>query len=354
MVRVALALSILVLLPVAEAAETVRELAEDGPHAVKILEFPDLVDEARENRSVPIKVLLPAGGGSWPLIVVSHGGMGTWDGHIYQAKHLASRGYVVLCVEHVRSNNAATKKHMRAATGGLKQRIATALQRITRDPKSVLERPRDISFAIDQAVEWNRSHEALRRHIDTRRIAVMGHSYGAYTTLAVCGARPILDHLDFEGEPQKGLAPSLADKRVTVGIAMSPQGPGTSRFSAESYKTINRPMLCFSGSKDDQLGHDGATQPASRRLDGFKLFPAGDKDMVWLANCDHGAFSDNPRAWLLPSKARKDAQRIARAMTAAYCGLHLKRDRGMAKYLTEAQATSLSGTVVTSVKWYKR
>ena len=94
---------------------------------------------------------------------------------------------------------------------------------------------------------------------------------------------------------------------------MSPQGPGTSRFGTKSYKTIDRPLLCFSGSKDDQLGHDGSIQPAKRRLKGFELFPKGDKYMLWLDGTDHMAFADNPKAYLFPSRSRKDTQKIVKA-----------------------------------------
>ena len=51
-----------------------------------------------------VDVYTPAGDGPFPVVVVSHGAGGDWDTHLVQAKHLASHGYAVLCLEHVGSN----------------------------------------------------------------------------------------------------------------------------------------------------------------------------------------------------------------------------------------------------------
>jgi predicted dienelactone hydrolase len=330
--------------------------AEDGPHEVLTLAFPDLRDGDRDGRSIPIKVHYPATKGPWPLAVWSHGGAGNWDGFLNQARHLASHGYISVCVEHVFSNTTRVRKLTRASRAfGIKAKVKNALLRIVADSKSVLERPRDVSFAIDRAIEWSAGGGPLAGRIDTSKIAVIGHSYGAYTALAVCGAQPILDYLDPPVAPGKGLAGDLSDSRVTVGIAMSPQGPGTSRFSEASYATIDRPLLCLSGSEDNQLGHDGRTQPAEVRLRAFELMPNGGKIMVWLANADHLAFADNPKVDRLPpSPSRPDTQRITKALTLAFCDVHLKGDETARARLSEKHARSLCGEVVTELRWLEK
>ncbi len=330
--------------------------AYDQPGAYRIAkkEFPDLTDERRGERRVPIKVIYPADGRACPLVIFSHGGMGNWNANIYQAEHLASHGYVVLCLQHVFSDNVITRKYIRQGRGTLKQRIRKALQRMTTDPESVLQRPRDVSFAINMAREFNEPAGPLAGKIDLSKIAVAGHSFGAYTVLAVCGARPILDYLTPLVKPGRGLAKDLSDPRVRVGIAMSPQGPGTSRFGRDSYRTVQRPLLCFSGDRDAQFGADGSTQSAVKRLEGFRLLPPRDKYMLWLANADHMAFSDNPRAWLLPSAARPDAQRITKAMMVVFLDFYLKGDKLAKRFLNPGYANSLCGNVVRRVTWYAR
>ncbi len=325
-----------------------------GPHTVATLEYPDFADAARGNRTVPIKVHYPKGDGRHPLAIYSHGGAGNWDAHLHEAAHLASHGYIVLCVEHVCSNTSKVQELIKAGKGTVKERLQEALRKIVSHPDAVLGRPKDISFAIDRAVEWNEKHAILKGRIDTSKIAVLGHSFGAYTTLVACGARPILDHLDPKVEPGSGLAPDLSDARITIGVAMSPQGVKTSRFGPESFKSLNRPILAFSGTKDTELAHDGKEAPPEDRLEGFKLWPEGGKVLLWLENADHFSFADNPKSGLFPSAAREDAMRIVKEMTRLFLDWKLKGLDEAKTAFTAKHVDELLGKVVTRVTWNER
>jgi predicted dienelactone hydrolase len=101
---------------------------------------------------------------------IARGG-GNRESELYQAEHLAGHGYVVLSIEHMYSNTKQTKFTMSRAGGNLK--LMEAVHRTTKDAREVLGRPRDVSFAIDQAEEWNRTHPKL-----TGRIAT-GSGHGA-------------------------------------------------------------------------------------------------------------------------------------------------------------------------------
>lgn len=89
------------------------DFSKPGLHQVNILQFRNLVDTSRSNRNVPVKIHYPAEKGVYPVIVVSHGAGGSWDGHYGLAHFMASYGYVVLCLEHVGSNTAVLKKSIR-------------------------------------------------------------------------------------------------------------------------------------------------------------------------------------------------------------------------------------------------
>lgn len=294
-----------------------------APLSVDVIAFPDLVDAAR-GRRVPVKAHVPATGGPFPVIVVSHGAGGDWDTHFGQAHDLASHGYAVLCVEHVGSN----RKRLKA--GG--PRLMNTVEAMTRDSDEVLARPRDVSFALDQATEWNATHDRLKGRLDLARVGAMGHSFGAYTTMAVCGMRPALDWLVPRIGLGNGLGPDLRDARVGCGVALSPQGPGEPFFLAESFAGLQVPLLGITGTRDEQQ----AGRPPADRKAAFALWPVGAHLLVWLSNARHGDFTSSSVATggSLQSPTRDDAQPLVRAATRAFLDLHLKADADAARTLT--------------------
>lgn len=317
----------------AMAADSLTDPDGPGPFTVRTLEFPDLVDSDR-GRRIPIKVHLPGGEGTFPVVIVSHGGGGHWDANFAQAQHLASHGYVVLALEHVGSNTAVL-------TGSW--RWGANLRAMTRDAGEVLGRPRDIRFGIDQARRWNSEHPQLRGRLDLEHVGVMGHSYGAYTTLVVTGARPALDWLTPAVAPGRGLGPDLRDLRVDCGVALSPQGPGEPFFLESSYASIGTPLLGISGSRDRQQG----AAPEDRRR-AFALWPPGDKVFIWLEGADHATFSDSTGTDLrmLPSRSRQDAMPLVRAATLLFFDHCLKGDASARERLTvEALRPYLRGAI---------
>jgi predicted dienelactone hydrolase len=302
------------------ASSLKSDLSEQGSIRSSEIDFPAIVDTARSDRRVPMKVHVPAGMGPFPTVVVSHGAGGNRDANFAQARHLATHGYIVVCLEHVGSN---TKQ---ALAGGL--RIGKTIAAMTRDSHEVLNRPKDISFAIDQAIRWNRQHDQLRGKIDEKQIGVMGHSFGAFTTLVVCGARPALDWIQPPVGKGKGLGADLFDKRIRCGVALSPQGPGDPFFLEESYASIRVPLLGISGSKDKQQNFE----PLHRKR-GFQYWPDGERYLLWINNANHLSFSDSTgsksrrenRLTKALASRREDVQRVSRAATLVFYDQHLKQ-----------------------------
>lgn len=327
--------------------KTVTDFSVRGPLMVATLEFPNLVAVNRSGgepaaartrlfprhantlavteRRIPIKVHIPATGGPFPIIIVSHGAGGNWDTHYAQAQHLASHGYAVLCLEHVGSNTDRLKSGIR---------LMHNLNKMIRDANEVLGRPRDVSFAIDRATEWNVSNADLRGRLDTKHVGVLGHSFGAYTTMVLCGMRPALNWLEPTVEPGKGLGPSLRDARVTCGVALSPQGADEPFFIAESFASLSLPLMGISGTEDKQQGG----LPPMNRYKAFALWPEakGQNKFVWLANAHHLDFTDSTGAKQqgIQSANREDVQLITRAATLMFFNIHLKGDTSAAADLT--------------------
>jgi predicted dienelactone hydrolase len=213
------------------------------------------------------------------------------------------------------------------------------LDAMIRDAEEVLTRPKDVRFAIDQAQRWNESNEALKGKLDLDHVGVMGHSFGAFTTMVVCGMRPALDWLVPAVPPGKGLGPDLRDARVKCGVALSPQGVGEPFFIRESFTGLQVPLLGISGTKDDQQ----AGQPATNRRDAFAMWPTPGSQFIWLANARHLDFTDatGTSRRQLPSATRDDVQPLVKAATLAFFDLHLKGDAGAAKRLSQDGLTPL-------------
>jgi predicted dienelactone hydrolase len=309
------------------------------PYAVSTVDFLDTKDSKHEARSVPMRAMFPAEGHHFPLIIFSHGAGGSVDANYAQAYDLATHGYTVVCVEHVGSNFPAWKK------AGLSRK---GLQKLTHDAIEVRERPKDVSFAIDKALEWSKSNTRLKNKVDPQKIGVIGHSFGAFTTLVVCGARPALDWLKpLQGE---GLGPSQRDQRVKCGVALSAQGPGEPFFLATSYRTLAVPMLGISGTKDEQQGSE-----PDNHLTGFKLWPKGDKFFLWLTNADHLAFSDptGSKSRGLRSDTRQDVQPISRELTTIFFDTYLKKNNRMSEITPEWVKKRCTGTIP-SGEFFKR
>jgi predicted dienelactone hydrolase len=226
-------------------------------------------------------------------------------------------------------------------------RFGANLKAMTHDAAEVLGRPGDVAFALDQAQAWNQSHAELKGVFDMARVAALGHSFGAYTVLAVCGARPALDWLQPRVEPGRGLGPDLSDTRVKACVALSPQGPGEPYFLETSFATINRPVLGISGSRDEQQG----TTPANRRRF-FELEPVGAKVFIWLTAADHPAFSDatGSRRTNLPSRSRSDVQPIVRAATLLFLEAHLRGDADADARLSERALQPLARGAVQRIE----
>jgi dienelactone hydrolase len=117
----------------------------------------------------------PVARGRFPLVVFSHGTATDATTHDRLLRRWARAGYVVAAPAHPLSR--------RTAPGGA-----------TNDDRDA--QPGDQSFVID-ALTGRDAPRWLRGHVDRRRVAVTGHSLGAYTSLQTgygeCCADPRVD-----------------------------------------------------------------------------------------------------------------------------------------------------------------
>lgn len=227
-------------------------------------------DEKRD-RVVPVKYYIPPGAterGPMPLVLLSHGLGGTREVASYLGECWARRGYVVAALQHAGSDDSVWRG---VPAAGRMDALRTAMQ----DPAHALNRPRDISFVIDTLLAEHDRGEGVGAMIDPERIAAAGHSFGAYTVLAIAGQR---------FGPRGG---SLGDPRVKAVIAMSSQAPRID--PAEAYRDITIPILHLTGT-EDRSPVDPAVTPEDRQA-AFRGISAPDQYLVVFDGADHGVFS---------------------------------------------------------------
>jgi predicted dienelactone hydrolase len=233
-----------------------------------------LRDPAREGREIPLTVYYPVGQGHWifPVIIFSHGAGGSKDGYSYLGSYWAAHGYVVIHPTHFGSDGSLLKKHRPLYN-------LRAIKKMVTRPENFVNRPQDIRFILDHLEDIEGMDPALAGLFDLKKVGVAGHSFGAYTTLAVAGAVVSLK----DQKPQ-----IFNDPRPMAFIAMSPQGDETGVFEGNAWAGIQRPFLVMSGTQDNGL----AGQPSVWRLESYEGMPAtGNKNEIVIDGADHMNFA---------------------------------------------------------------
>jgi predicted dienelactone hydrolase len=122
--------------------------------------------------------------GQSPVVIISHGLASSPQYFVDYAEYLASHGYVVAVPQHPGSDS----QHLQDLKAGLSRQIFVTSE--------FMDRPRDITYVIDELERRNEQDFAGK--LDLNRVAVVGHSFGGYTALAVAGATIDLENLERE------------------------------------------------------------------------------------------------------------------------------------------------------------
>lgn len=125
--------------------------------------------------------------GMHPLVIISHGSGGSPLAYRTLAWYLAKNGFIVGLPEHPFDNR-------------LDKSWSYTLHNLS-------ERPRHLKLVIDHILE----DVQLNRHVDAKKVAVIGHSLGGYTALAAAGGQPNTKALiDYCKQPEHVLKPWCA------------------------------------------------------------------------------------------------------------------------------------------------
>lgn len=159
----------------------------------------------------------PVAPGSYPIAVISHGSGGTHILYRTIAMHLAKNGYVVAVPEHPGNN-----------------RLDNSLYGTV---DNLVNRPRHVRLVIDALI----ADAELGTAVEKDKAAVIGHSMGGYTALAVAGGTP----WSKEGKP----VAVETDARVRAIVLLA---PATAWYQPENaLQRVKVPILMITGEHDD-------------------------------------------------------------------------------------------------------
>jgi predicted dienelactone hydrolase len=264
------------------ADESVSAYVAKGPHPVAVLR--EEWQDATRNRRVPVKIYYPADANApSPVVIFSHGLGNSREGYEYLGQQWASHGFVSVHPEHVGAAHDIEKKGL------------IALYRAGNDRSYWRTFPEDIRFVIDHLPQ-----SSIGKRVDMRRVAVAGHSLGAYATLAEAGLL-VPNELSFR------------DARVIAGIPISMSEP----FPRAAYRNINIPLLHITGTHDASIVYK--TLPHDRRVP-FESIGGRDQYLLTIAGANHSTYSDDEDAH------NRRAHDLIRASTTAFLDAFLNGD----------------------------
>jgi predicted dienelactone hydrolase len=281
--------------------------------------------DSKRSRDFRTMAYVPDHNGSkktFPLVLFSPGMGGTHDENVYLGDYWAKHGYVVLVFDHPGSNRDMFDQQGQAG-----------LRKAMLDRSNVSKRVEDVRFVIDEVRRGVPGQPFITSSVDATRIAMTGHSYGAFTTMALAG-------LTFEYEGHKNY--SMADQRIRAAIAMGPQGREDLFFGIDehSWDNIDIPVMTMTGTNDK--GSRG--QDYTWRLDPFNYMPNGNKYSVVIDNAGHNSFYDNDPL-ISRGKPQRDPRHFGWIQTAslAFLDAYIKDIEFARQWLKSSAPTSFTG-----------
>ena len=268
----------------------------------------------------------------YPLVIVSHGYVGSRYLLSYLTENLASKGYVVVAIDHTESTFRDV--------GGFQS--------------TLLNRSKDILFVLNQMATLNGllSKNIFSGIIDANNTALIGYSMGGYGALNAAGAgysgkldtffqtitsgnKAIQSRTTNNADYKASL-----DSRIKAVVAFAPWGMQRGVWDADGLANLKVPTFFIAGSQDDISGYE----------DGIKAIYKGvvnaDRYLLTYANARHNVAPNPPPAessqaglnfdeyyrYAEPAWNEKRINNINQHFVTAFLGSQLKK-MDYAKYL---------------------
>lgn len=318
----------------------------------------EIADTARNKQlELRVRVPTPAPGAKppeegWPLLVFSHGAGGSRDAFGALLDFLATHGFASVAMTHEDSIALARRRGERGPG------VATpAGRRALYGSVNLGGRVADCVLVVDRldeiAAEMGRAAGSPPM-FDAQRIAVGGHSAGAFTAQLCVGVRARAAGIGARG---LGMT-SIGDARFKAGVIISGQGTTSRLLDDRSWSAVDVPLLVMAGSLDGSPPEMGRETPESRRHPFEKSRGAaqGGKPayLLYIEGATHSSYQGKSAASLLGERPSTDAEHIRDAVAAStllFLRAHVNGDDDAAKALrSEEMRATIPGKVEFGVK----
>lgn len=274
-----------------------------GPFSVVVNQ---LVVANDAGSALELTISYPDAVGPFPLLIFSHGNWSSKDKYQPVVNHWVSHGYVV-----VAPNHADCCSMVQGIFNSLRYGQVGLIQR----------RVQGINFLLDNISLLERQLDGLKGLIDKERIAITGHSFGAYTAQQLIGAGMF--------NPDTKSFEYYRDARVKAVVAISPPGPMFDTITPESWSQLNKPMLVATGTWDSnaQFWPDWRLHKMS-----FDTAQAGSNYALITQGADHyfGNLICRPEREQAP---QYDALSMLNTVSVAFLDAYLKEDQAAHRFL---------------------
>jgi predicted dienelactone hydrolase len=282
------------------------------------LEFPTLQKELQ------MRLAFPVGGGSYPVIVLSHGNGCSQDLYAGFADHWASWGYVVIQPVHMDSRDLGFS---------MKGKTLEEMNKV------VTSRQADVSFVLDSLALLEERIPGLQGKIDQDRLVAAGHSMGAGTVMLLNGVEMI--------NPRDQSLMTSTEDRFDALIVISE--PGNNRMMPEEpWRLARVPTFIATGSEDFSLvgARDGKKSSSAWQLPPDAEEPDQPHWYLYMEGSDHylGGVICKQSA---PGPKDYDGLEIINGASTAFLEAYIRNDPASQAFLASGDITALTNNRAT-------
>ncbi len=264
-------------------------------------------------------------GGAYPLVIVSHGYVGSRLLLTYLTENLASKGYVVVAIDH-------TESTYRDVAGF---------------PSTLLNRSLDDLFVLNEMARLSAkaSGSFLTGLLNADNTALVGYSMGGYGALNAVGAGYSAQAVKLFGQIAGGSTAlqtrtmdspaykTSQDPRIKAVVAFAPWGMERGVWDAAGLAGLRLPTLFVAGSKDDVSGYEKGTKAI------YEGAVNADRYLLTYVNARHNVAPNPPPAesmkpgmpfddymhYAEPAWNERRINNINQHFVTAFLGMHLKK-----------------------------